>query len=149
MNVLLKKIEHESDIETFGNYKVALIKYHQQYARKLGLFDKVADNYKYEDAIRHINEKGYFQFLIKVENEIVGIIEYQITKSDIDKKEILYIKNFYIDENFRGKGIGKEVINLLKKLNYRIELECWYEMPSNNLYKSLGMREIKTRFMME
>lgn len=149
MNVLMKKMDCDNDIEIFGKYKVKLIKSHQQYAQKLGLFDKVVDSYNYDDAIRHINENGYFQFLIRVENEIVGIIEYQITNSDIDKRKILYIKDIYIDNNFRGKGIGKQVMKLLKKLNYRIELECWYEMPANNLYRSLGMREIKTRYIME
>ena len=54
----------------------------------------------------------------------------------------------YIDNNFRGKGVAKEVIKLIKALNYRIELECWYGIPANNLYKSLGMKEIKTRYMM-
>lgn len=53
-------------------------------------------------------------------------MEYQITESIIDKK----------------------VIESLRKLNYRIELECWYGMPVNNLYKSLGMKEIKTRYML-
>lgn len=149
MSVILKKLESDKDIELFGKYKVVLIKFHQQYAQKLGLFDDVVDNYSYEDAVRHVNKKGYFQFLIQLENEIIGIIEYQITRSDIDKKKILYIKDFYIDDNFRGKRFGKEVIQLLKQLNYRIELECWYEMPANNLYKSLGMRKIKTRYMME
>ena len=86
--------------------------------------------------------------MIQIENKTVGIIEYQITKSDIDQKKILYIKNIYIDNNFRGKGVGKEVIKLIKALNYRIELECWYGIPANNLYKSLGMKEIKTRYMM-
>ncbi len=149
MNILLKKVDCDSDIEIFGRYKVELIKFHQQYAQKLGLFDNVVANYSYDDAIRYINEKGYFQFLIQMDNEIVGIIEYQITNSDIDEKKILYIKDFYIGDDFRGKGIGKEVIKLIKKLDYRIELECWYEIPANNLYKSLGMREIKTRYMME
>ncbi len=149
MMILLKKIDCDNDIEIFGRYKVELIKFHQQYAQKLGLFDNVVATYNYDDAIRHINEKGYFQFLILMEKVIVGIIEYQIIKSDIDKKEILYIKNFYIDDMFRGKGIGKEVMNLLKKLNYRIELECWYGIPANELYKSLGMKEIKTRYMMD
>ncbi len=149
MMILLKKIDCDNDIEIFGRYKVELIKFHQQYAQKLGLFDNVVAAYNYDDAIRHINEKGYFQFLILMEKVIVGIIEYQIIKSDIDKKEILYIKNFYIDDMFRGKGIGKEVMNLLKKLNYRIELECWYGIPANELYKSLGMREIKTRYMLD
>ena len=86
--------------------------------------------------------------MIQIENKTVGIIEYQITKSDIDQEKILYIKNIYIDNNFRGKGVGKEVIKLIKVLSYRIELECWYGIPANNLYKSLGMKEIKTRYMM-
>lgn len=36
MDVLLKNIDNPSDIELFGNYKVELIKYHQQFAQKLG-----------------------------------------------------------------------------------------------------------------
>lgn len=44
-----------------------------------------------------------------------------------------------INNNFRGKKFEKEVIRLLKILNYRIELECWYEMTANNLYNDLGM----------
>lgn len=147
MNVILKNLDCDNDIKIFGKYKVELIKFHQQYAKKLGLFDNVVDNYNYNDAIRHINQKGYFQFLIQLENEIVGIVEYQITNSDIDKKEILYIKDLFVDDKFRGKGIGKEVMKLLKTLKYRIELECWYQIPANNLYKSLGMQEIKTRYM--
>lgn len=147
MNVILKNLDCDNDIKIFGKYKVELIKFHQQYAKKLGLFDNVVDNYNYNDAIRHINQKGYFQFLIQLENEIVGIVEYQITNSDIDKKEILYIKDLFVDDKFRGKGIGKEVMRLLKTLKYRIELECWYQIPANNLYKSLGMQEIKKRYM--
>lgn len=38
MNVVLKKDNSDKDIEVFGKYKVELIKYHQQYAQKLGLF---------------------------------------------------------------------------------------------------------------
>lgn len=148
MNISLKEVNSNNDIKIFGEYKVELIKFHQEYAEKLGLFDKVVDNYNFNDAIRHIKQKRFFQFLIQIENKTVGIIEYQITKSDIDQKKILYIKNIYIDNNFRGKGVGKEVIKLIKALNYRIELECWYGIPANNLYKSLGMKEIKTRYMM-
>lgn len=149
MKILLKPVKSEKDIEKFGNYKVDLIKYHQQYANKIGLFDDVIANYDYNRAIRHIKENNFFSFFIQIEDEIVGILEYQITNSDIDKKEILYLKNMYIMEQFRGNGIGKQVMQLLKKLNYRIELECWYEIPAKKLYKSLGMKEIKTRYMIE
>ena len=40
-------------------------------------------------------------------------------------------------------------MNELKKKKYRIELECWYNMPSNEFYKSLGMKEIKTCYMLD
>ena len=46
-------------------------------------------------------------------------------------------------------GLGKKVINELRKMQYRIELECWYNMPANDLYKSLGAKEIKTRYMFD
>ncbi len=149
VKILLKPVKSEEDIKKYGNYKVELVKYHQQYANKIGLFDKVVDSYDYNRAIRHIGENNFFQFFIQIENEKVGILEYQITISDIDKKEILYLKNLYIFEQFRGKGIGKEIINILKKLNYRIELECWYGIPAKKLYQSLGMKEIKIRYMIE
>lgn len=146
---MLKEVKNEEEIKLFGKYKVDLIKYHQQYANKLGLQDQIVDQYNYDDAIRHIGENNYYQFLIINNNKEVGILEYQITKSDIDKKDIIYIKNIYIEESFRGMGLGKKVINELRKMQYRIELECWYGMPSNELYKSLGAKEIKTRYILE
>lgn len=146
---MLKEVITNDEIELFGKYKVELIKYHQEYANKLGLQDQMVEKYNINNAIRHIKEDGYYQFLIIDNNETVGILEYQITKSDIDSKDILYLKNIYIKEANRGKGIGKNIIKKLQKLNYRIELECWYGMPSNELYKSLGAKEIKTRYILE
>lgn len=145
---MLKEVITNEEIELFGKYKVELIKYHQEYANKIGLQDQMVEKYNLSNATRHIKEDGYYQFLIIDDNEIVGILEYQITKSNIDNQEILYLKNIYIKEEHRGKGIGKNIIKELKKLNYRIELECWYSMPSNELYKSLGAKEIKTRYIL-
>lgn len=145
---MLREVKTPEEIKKFGKYKLELIKYHQQYANKLGLYDEKVDKYTYEDAVRHIGEENYYQFLIIYNDNEVGILEYEIKKSDIDNKDILYIKNIYIDESFRGNGIGKQIINELKQLNYRIELECWYGMPANELYKSLGMKEIKVRYML-
>ena len=70
------------------------------------------------NAIRHIGEKDYHQFLILEENETVGIVEYIFLKSEIDNKEIIYLKNIYIKKEYRGKGIGKKVINELKQFNW-------------------------------
>ena len=79
----------------------------------------------------------------------IGIVEYKIENSEIDSKEILYLKDIYIKKEFRGRGLGREVLNELKKLKYRIELECWYGMPANNFYKSFGFKELKTRYMID
>ena len=146
---MLKEVKTNMEIQQFGKYKVDLIKYHQQFANQLGLHDSIVENYNVEDATRHIGKYNYFQYLIIHNNEPVGILEYQITKSNIDNEDILYIKDIYIDESYRGHGLGKEVINELRKKNYRIELECWYGMPSNHLYQSLGAKEIKVRYMLD
>ena len=146
---MLREVKTAKDIQIFGKYKVDLIKYHQQYANKLGLFDEVVDKYDFNNATRNIGKNGFYHFLIINNNEEIGILEYQIMKSEIDNKEILYIKDIYIKETYRGLGIGKQVINELRKKKYRIELECWYGMPSNDMYKSMGAKEIKTRYMFE
>lgn len=147
-NIRLKKIKSSQEKKLFVDYKLKLVKLHQKYATTLKIFDQVVENYDDIAAMRHFNEKGYFQFLIKKEDEVIGILEYQITISDIDNKEIVYIKKFYINEEYQGKGYGKKVIEILKKIGCRIELECWYEMPANNIYKAFGMRQIKTRYML-
>ncbi len=144
---MLKEVQSNNEIEQFGKYKVDLIKEHQYYANKLGLHDMVVDKYNLEDALRHIAEKDYYQFLIVKDDLNIGIVEYQIMKSEIDDVEILYLKDIYINKNFRGIGLGRKVLNELKKLNYRIELECWYDMPANNFYKSFGFKELKARYM--
>ena len=61
----------------------------------------------------------------------------------------LYILMFYIVEEYRKSGIGKKIIKELQNKHYRIELECWYEMPANYFYEALGMRKIKTKYMLE
>ena len=60
---MLKEIQNHIEIEEFGKYKVDLIKEHQYYANKLGLYDMVVDKYNINDALRHIDEKNYNQFL--------------------------------------------------------------------------------------
>lgn len=148
MTIKLKKLDTKSDIDLFAKYKVSLIKLHQQCAEKIGLNDQKVKEYDENDAIRHIGKSNYYQFIIIYNNQEVGIIEYNIETSDIDNLKILYIKNIFIDSKYRKLGIGKAVLlEIRKQTNLRIELECWYGMPANDLYKNLGMKEIKTRYI--
>lgn len=146
---MLKELKLEQDIEKFGKYKIELIKEHQHFANNLGLYDKVVDKYNINDALRNIGKKDFYQFLIINDEQVVGILEYKIENSNIDDMKIIYIKDIYILKEFRGKGLGKKVLNDLKNLNYRIELECWYGMPANDFYKSLGFKELKTRYFLD
>ena len=146
---MLKKVQNYNETEEFGKYKMDLIKEHQYYANKLGLYDMVVDKYNINDALRHIGQKNYYQFLIMHDNQSIGMVEYKIEKSEIDNRDILYLKDIYIKKEFRVIGFGRKVFNELKKLKYRIELECWYSMPANNFYKSLGGKELKTRYMID
>lgn len=57
MIVILEKLRTEEDIEVFAKYKLDLIKLHQEYANKIGLFDSKVDNYKQEDTLKHLNKK--------------------------------------------------------------------------------------------
>lgn len=149
MQVNLRKVESNKDIDTFVKYKIILVKYHQQYANAIGLIDEKVKNYNKDDAKKHIGQNNYFQYIIEHKNDDVGIIEYSIKTSSIDNEEILYINKIYIDDKHRGLRIGREVIKKIKnEINLRIELECWYGMPANDFYKSLGMKEIKTRYIL-
>ena len=146
--VVLRELKTNKDVKLFGTYKLEMIKYHQQYANKLGLQDRVVDEYSYEDAIKHIVKSSYHQFLIVDDACPVGMLEYQLSTSDIDGMPILYVKGIYIEELSRGKGLGRAAINELRRIGYRIELECWYGMPANDVYKALGAKEIKTRYIL-
>ena len=148
--IKLKKLSSKSDIDLFAKYKVELIKSHQQYAEKIGLIDQKVNDYDEKDAIRHMGKSNDYQFIIVYNNHGVGILEYNIETSEIDGLKIIYLKNIFIDNKYRNLGIGSDVLlELRRQTNLRIELECWYGMPANDLYKKLGMKELKTRYTWE
>jgi len=146
--VILKIVKTTEDIETFSKYKLECIKYHQEFANKLGLHDLVVENYKLEDTIKYLGKKDYYQYLIECDNKYVGMIECCKMESKIDQAKYIELLNIYIDEKYRDKQIARNAINNLKeRFSLRIELDCWYNLPANHLYKSMGMKETKVRYM--
>lgn len=150
MNVNLRKVFNNEDIDLFSKYKVILIKFHQKYANELGLIDKVVEKYDVAKAMKYIGKDGYYQYIIEYEDKDVGFVEYKIDISEIDNEKITEIKNIYIEDKYRNLGIAKDtIVKIREKTNNRIELECWYGIPANTIYKSLGMKELKTRYIMK
>lgn len=147
-NIVLKPVESLQDIDAFGNFKVDLVKYHQQFAENIGIRDMSVARYTFNKATKWLGKPGSFQFIIMLGDKQIGILEYLIRESEIDEKDIIYLRSLYIIEEYRGRGYGTALINYVKSLGYRVEVECWYGMPANNLYKRLGAKEIKTRYIL-
>lgn len=150
MKIERKELKTESDISLFGELKCRLMKEHQKYANKLGIYDKYVDEYTCSRAIRHIDEEGFTEYLILHNNKPIGILETQLIVSEIDNENVLFITSFYIVPEERGQGIGTKVMkDVIDNSPYRIELECWYEMPANKLYERLGMKPIMKYYMIK
>lgn len=99
---------------------------------------------------RHLNN-DYFCFIKEINNEIIAtcaiqIIEYLPLYTNLSGK-IGYISNVYTKEEFRNKGIQKELmkecIDFLKSKNIS-KAELGTSNPiAINLYKNLGFIRIK------
>ena len=149
MNFMLIPVMTKEQLQLFGNYYVLCIKYHQQYANQLGLQDQVVEHYTFEQAISHIGQDNYFEYLIMYQDQYVGAVEVHTEISNIDNATILFLDFIYVDEDFRKKGILTSTLEELKKLGYaRIELECWYDLPATLAYENLGMKKLLTRYFL-
>lgn len=159
----------KQDIKEFATMKIACIKYHKEFAEKLGLDDKVVFNYSELQALQNLDDPSHHHYLIKNDDGInVAAIHMKNSVSAIDEEQITYIKFIYVDPGYRGKGYASEILekvkdqslipkfrdkgycDLLEKAkarSSRIELECWYGMPANDIYIKLGFKELKTRYM--
>ena len=92
--------------------------------------------------INNLNLNRHIIVIYEKDNEIVGtgslLIEPKLT---YNISYLGHIENIFVKENYRNKGIGKEIVNFLinyakEKLCYRIDLAC--EDKLINYYKSLG-----------
>lgn len=90
---------------------------------------------------------GYF-----LEDKLVGYLAYQI-KQKVTK--FLWIDEFVVSKNHRGKGYGSLLMEEIKKIAKkekvkRIELNCFsFNENAVKLYKSLGYKEQRTIYELE
>lgn len=147
MNSLIYIPLNENNKYLYIRHKLELIRIHLEKSKELGLEDIICKNYTDGRAIRNMNKPGYTDLIIYKDNKDCGIVSYRKIKSDIDNKPIIYISSLFIKTEFRRQGIATEIIKYIKhKENLRIELEVWYSLESNEFYKSLGFKELKTRY---
>ncbi|MBO5348307.1 MAG: GNAT family N-acetyltransferase [Clostridia bacterium] len=88
------------------------------------------------------------RFLIKYNDEYVGLIRVRKTKYD-KYSECGELGALYLLDSVKGKGLGKilfnKAINELKNMNYnKMILGCLSENPSNDFYKHMGGELVNT-----
>lgn len=112
-------------------------KYHQN--GRPDVFVNVSDEVLKEDLIK--NFENLSTIVILDNNVIVGYLSYKIKEKHSKK---LDVDQLVIDEKYRGKGLGKklmqEVKNIALKNNCdRIELSCWmFNENALAMYEHIG-----------
>lgn len=138
----LKLVELSEENEQYYIEKIVnLVKYHKQYAEKMGIFDKVVVNYSNADAVKHFNDPFYRHFVILNNKNPCGVLQIKIKQSSFDYNQSLHICKIWSEESI--SGVLRFVINKLKELFPKvnsIELECWYDLPANDIYEHLGFQ---------
>lgn len=100
-------------------------------------------------AFENFNDNDNHQFVLEVDGKVVGFINVGITQMQ-EYKNQGEIFALYIIEKYKGNGFGKKLteigINELKKLGCtKMIIGCLQGNPSNEYYKHIGGKFIKTR----
>ena len=95
--------------------------------------------------ISNLNPNRHIIVLYEKDNEVIGtgslLIEPKLT---YNISYLGHIENIFVDEKYRNKGIGKQIVEYLvnyarEKSCYRIDLAC--EDKLINFYKGLGFNK--------
>jgi len=99
--------------------------------------------------------KRLYCHIITVEQKAIGFFSYTFDYSTWDAAEFLYLDCLYLDEDFRGFGIGTEVFRQLKEI--AVQKNCvniQWQTPDFNesairFYKRIGgISRAKERFVL-
>ena len=118
------------------------------YLKKLAEYEKLSEscNITPEVLRKLMQEENGLHVLIAEQNgEAVGIMTYYLYKiATFSGKHVLYIEDVFIDEKYRGKGIGGRFFAEAKSIAEetdcdRLEWKCldWNE-PAKGFYEKIG-----------
>ena len=118
------------------------------------IFKGGTNKYSKDDVLKILQDDTTPVYVYEQDGLVVGYAFCAI-KEQKDSANLRAIKNFYIedlcvDQNFRGRGIGKKLyefcVALAKELNcYHLTLNVWHLNESAvKFYQKLGMNPLKT-----
>lgn len=142
------RLSNELDCIKADEMLTSLIKYESN-------FDSVINHSAFVEGFHKevLNKSHVFAYYVKENDECVGYIFAYLKNpyNDVIRTNVVMLESLFIREDYRGKGIGKNLIKMLEEWandsfkNYVIEIVCL----SNNekalkFYESLGYCEVKT-----
>jgi ribosomal protein S18 acetylase RimI-like enzyme len=94
----------------------------------------------------YLNSKA-IKFIIIKNNKQIARAHLYIIKNDLHNKPYAYIEDVYVNENHRGQGFGKKLINYL--ISQAKQLNCYKIICTSrnnndlvhNFYKNQGFKE--------
>ncbi len=106
--------------------------------------------------IKSINSMSQsLRFSVTKDGREVGRTYIYIIKNDIHKRPYAFIEDVHIEEKYRSKGVGKELMENIykeaKKMDcYKIVLCCKHTNPKAfKFYERLGYKDMGTKFSMD
>jgi ribosomal protein S18 acetylase RimI-like enzyme len=105
----------EKDLDTLVQIWTSLAEEMEQYSKFNELKEDIGEISK-QGFRKHLQEEKYTEYLIK-NKEVLGLLTLKQGKNPSRKHEdYTKIVNLYIKQDFRGKGLGTEVIEKVKEL---------------------------------
>ncbi len=120
--------------------------------KELAIFEKYIDSFAITPSI--VRESGFrksppdfYCLIAEVNDSIVGMLVYYFLPYTAQARPVIYMKELYVDENYRGQRIGEQLMNALRKeaeLN-NCQTIKWTVAPWNEVgirfYEKLGAKE--------
>lgn len=120
--------------------------------KKLAVFEKYIDTFAITPEI--VRESGFekktpdfYCFVADEGQNIAGILVYYFLPFTAQNRPAIYMKELYVDENYRGQNIGEKLMFALKKeamKNNCVQIK-WTVAPwnksSQKFYERLGAKE--------
>lgn len=134
----LKSLDY---LEYYKRKTLELIKYHIEFAKRLGFNDIVCEEYTESKVAAKMTMPNNKCFVITSSGEKIGVLRIELNS----QTRTIIIHSVMIDEQYRNSGYFEKVIDTLKHYftGYEfIELECWYDIPAHNVYEHLGFKEV-------
>ena len=94
---------------------------------------------------RFMNEESIIIMAI-FEGQVVGFTQLYTTYSSVSLQPFYILNDLFVSKEFRGKGIGEELLNaakeLCKKANFKgLALETAKDNPAQQLYEKLDWKK--------